>query len=202
MLTDDIPQRRSAGPIRPGPSAAGESAEGPIHVYQQHVKQRGWIIGRPCECRNPSPSTQLPKAHPAGYDEKERLDVSWTAERVSVVTVTDGWLPDGPVASRAAKVRRGGDQTGTALRRVTKLFMRRWGRNAVMPQVHKGPRKQITATRVHPDVFDRVQAEAVRLGTSKSDVVAHVLCKEFGLPELSPLRGIDEQSQTQMPMTA
>ncbi len=70
-----------------------------------------------------------------------------------------------------------------------------------MPMPHKGPRKQITATRVHPDVFDRVQAEADRLGTSKSDVVAHLLCREFGLPELSPLRDVDEQ-QTQMPMTA
>lgn len=69
-----------------------------------------------------------------------------------------------------------------------------------MAQPHKGPRKQIVSTRVHPDVFDRVEQEAERLGVYKGDIVAHVLAKEFGLEEYSPLRGLLNQSQ--MPMTA
>ena len=69
-----------------------------------------------------------------------------------------------------------------------------------MAQPHKGPRKQITSTRVHPEVYERVEAEAQRLGVHKSDMIAHMLCKEFGMPEYSPLRGIDQHEQ--MPMTA
>ena len=70
-----------------------------------------------------------------------------------------------------------------------------------MAQPHKGPRKQIVSTRVHPDVFARVEKEAERLGVYKGDIVAHVLAKEFGLvEEHSPLRHLPQQHQ--MPMTA
>ncbi len=71
-----------------------------------------------------------------------------------------------------------------------------------MGRLHKGPRKQITSTRVHPDVAERVQAEADRIGVPRSDLIAHMLCNDFGMPEYSPLRDLADQQQTQMPMTA
>ena len=71
-----------------------------------------------------------------------------------------------------------------------------------MARPHKGPRKQVTSTGVHPKVADRVQAEADRLDVPRSDLIAHMLCKELGMPEYSPLRDLEDQQQTQMPMTA
>ena len=67
-----------------------------------------------------------------------------------------------------------------------------------MAQPHKGPRKQIVSTRVHPDVFDRVEQEAQRLGVPKSDLVAHVLSMYFQMDEYSPLRGMSQHDQMQM----
>jgi hypothetical protein len=67
-----------------------------------------------------------------------------------------------------------------------------------MAQPHKGPRKQVSSTRVPEAVFDRLEREAQRLGVHKSDFIAHALCKEFGMEELSPLRGLDTQEQMRM----
>ena len=67
-----------------------------------------------------------------------------------------------------------------------------------MAQPHKGPRKQISSTRVHPDVFDRVEQEAQRLGVHKSDMIAHVMCQYFGMEQYSPVRELVHQDQMQM----
>lgn len=67
-----------------------------------------------------------------------------------------------------------------------------------MAQPHKGPRKQIVSTRVHPDVFHRVEQEAQRLGVHKSDMIAHVLAVHFGMEQNSPLRALISQDQMQM----
>ena len=69
-----------------------------------------------------------------------------------------------------------------------------------MAQPHKGPRKQIVSTRVHPDVFDRVEQEAQRLGVHKSDMIAHVLSTYFEMDDYCLLREMSQQDQ--MPMTA
>lgn len=67
-----------------------------------------------------------------------------------------------------------------------------------MAQPHKGPRKQVMSTRVPAAVFERMEREAARLGVHKSDFIAHALCKEFGMEDLSPLRDLDTQEQMRM----
>jgi hypothetical protein len=54
------------------------------------------------------------------------------------------------------------------------------------------------STRVPAAVFERMEREAARLGVHKSDFIAHALCKEFGMEDLSPLRDLDTQEQMRM----
>jgi len=67
-----------------------------------------------------------------------------------------------------------------------------------MAQPHKGTRKQVSSSRVPAAVFERMEREATRLGVHKSDFIAHALCKEFGMEDLSPLRDLDTQEQMRM----
>jgi len=73
-----------------------------------------------------------------------------------------------------------------------------------MGRPHKGPRKLVAAGRVHPDVYDRMDAEAQRLGVHKSDLIVHALCLMLDIPEHDPMKGLDEDDEPaeQMQMTA
>lgn len=69
-----------------------------------------------------------------------------------------------------------------------------------MAQPHKGPRRQVASTRVHEEVYQRMEVEARRLGVAKSDFIAHALCRYFDLDEFDPLR--EQSDEAQMQLTA
>lgn len=69
-----------------------------------------------------------------------------------------------------------------------------------MAQPHKGPRRQVASTRVHEEVYQRMEVEARRLGVAKSDFIAHALCRYFALEEFDPLR--EQSDEAQMQLTA
>ena len=70
--------------------------------------------------------------------------------------------------------------------------------SAQMGRPHKGDRVLVASARFPRVVFERIDADAKRLGVPRSDVMVHVACAFYGIDEQDPVLAVEAAAQQQL----